>query len=197
MYFKQLNMNTPAHLALSVFIWREESRWIAVTAICIGALLPDLPMIGFYLYQKFWLATPEHVIWSMRYFEDHWQLFFDYFNSVPIYASLLVLCIAFKSRFAYLLCASALIHLFFDFPLHHDDAHRHFLPFSDWRFSSPISYWDPRHFGDVFLKLEMLLTVLGSGYVILRSPAKPMRVVAIITLIAYLLFSLFAHRYWN
>ena len=45
-------MNTPVHLALSVFVWRIESGWQAAAAISIGALLPDMPMIAFYAYQK-------------------------------------------------------------------------------------------------------------------------------------------------
>jgi hypothetical protein len=40
-----------------------------------------------------------------------------------------------------------LLHVFGDLPLHHDDAHRHFFPFLDWRFRSPVSYWDPAHRG--------------------------------------------------
>jgi len=35
------------------------------------------------------------------------------------------------------------LHALFDFPLHHDDGHRHFWPFSEFRFDSPVSYWDP------------------------------------------------------
>ena len=30
---------------------------------------------------------------------------------------------------------------------HRDDSHRHPYPLSDWRFISPLSYWDPVHHG--------------------------------------------------
>jgi hypothetical protein len=34
-----------------------------------------------------------------------------------------------------------------DLPVHHDDAHPHFWPLTLWTFASPVSYWDPAHFG--------------------------------------------------
>jgi hypothetical protein len=49
--------------------------------------------------------------------------------------------------------SSALLHVAFDLPLHHEDAHRHFFPLSEWRFASPVSYWNPayhRHIGALF-----------------------------------------------
>ena len=41
--------------------------------------------------------------------------------------------------------AAGLLHLALDFPLHNDDARRHFWPISDWVFESPLSYWDSAH----------------------------------------------------
>jgi hypothetical protein len=54
-----------------------------------------------------------------------------------------------------------IIHILGDFALHHHDAHRHLFPFSDWRFRSPISYWDPRYFGQIVGPLEAIAVVLG------------------------------------
>lgn len=51
-------------------------------------------------------------------------------------------------------------------------AHRHLFPLSDWRFASPVSYWDPAHHGDVFLAAEADLVALG-GLVLLRRRAPP------------------------
>lgn len=53
---------------------------------------------------------------------------------------------------------SLLLHACADFPLHHDDAHRRFFPFSDYRFSSPVSYWDPRHHGAWGASVELALS---------------------------------------
>jgi len=57
-------LNTPAHVALNALVLgrgRFAPHWLAITA---SALVPDLPMVGFYAYQRFGLGTPEHVIWG-------------------------------------------------------------------------------------------------------------------------------------
>ena len=51
-------------------------------------------------------------------------------------------------------------HSLLDIPVHNDDAHRHFFPLTDYRFMSPLSYWDPNHYGR-FVALFELLLVLG------------------------------------
>ena len=64
-----------------------------------------------------------------------------------------------------LLCVfaiSCLVHLAMDFPVHVDDAHRHFYPLSDFRFRSPVSYWDPRHHGVAFSIFEAITGIVLS-----------------------------------
>ena len=46
-----------------------------------------------------------------------------------------------------------------DLPVHHDDGHPHFWPFTMWIFESPLSYWDPRHFGAWLGAFEIALAV--------------------------------------
>ena len=132
-------MNTPAHIAAGLLVWRNEPGWSGATAVTVGAILPDLPMFGFYAYQKF-AAVSERQIWNELYFLNEWQLLFDLFNSMPIAIALLAICYFLGFRFGVLLAASSLLHMVFDLPLHHDDAPRHFLPLTNWRFESPISY---------------------------------------------------------
>lgn len=56
---------------------------------------------------------------------------------------------------------SCLLHTAIDIPLHYDDGPLVFFPF-DWntRFYSPLSYWDPRHYGIPVAIAEHLL-ILG------------------------------------
>lgn len=65
------------------------------------------------------------------------------------------------------------VHVAGDLPLHHDDAHRHLFPFSDWRFESPVSYWDPAHYGGYVAALETLLVAVGCAVLFrrFRTPA--------------------------
>ncbi len=60
-----------------------------------------------------------------------------------------------------------LLHIFGDLPLHHDDAHRHFFPLLDWRFLSPVSYWDPAHHGQ-WASLVEFIAVLAAALIMYR-----------------------------
>lgn len=152
-------MNTPAHIVLNAYVLGR-GRFVRLAwPIAFGALLPDLPMFLFYVYQRGWLSMPERVIWSQTYFLPHWQSLFDAFNSLPLIALGAVLAWRTK-RTAWLACfASMAVHSSADLLLHHEDAHGHFWPLSAWRFRSPVSYWDPRHYGRVFAALELAASV--------------------------------------
>ena len=153
-------------------------------------------MIGFYIYQKI-LGTSEHIIWSETYFEQDWQLIFDLFNSIPLFFVLGLACYFLKFQLGFLIAASAVLHMMLDLPLHHDDAHRHFLPFSNWRFQSPVSYWDPRHFGSIVAWIELAFALFACAFVCWRGDSKPIRIVAAFTLFAYVGFAAFAFIHWS
>ena len=189
-------MNTPAHVAASVLIWRGESGWASATAIALGAMLPDLPMFGFYAYQRLWVGSSEREIWSTLYFQQNWQLFFDVFNSIPLAIAAILLCQWGGWRWTMLLASSALVHMLCDLPLHHDDAHRHFLPLTTWRFSSPVSYWDHRHFGHIFMWIELVFAIGACLFVAWTGVHFPMRMVALGTLAMYAAGIVFAIFVW-
>ena len=96
----------------------------------------------------------------------------------------------------FVLFGSMLLHFACDLPLHHDDAHRHFLPLSLWRFESPVSYWDPKRFGWITAPLEMILTVGGCVYLSWRPSPPGVRFVAGSILGIYALFVCFAIWMW-
>ena len=62
-----------------------------------------------------------------------------------------------------------------DLPVHTDDAHRHLLPLSDWRFHSPVSYWDRRYHGAQFAIFELMLNLVLLGYLLRRPVQRWMR----------------------
>lgn len=178
-------MNTPAHLAVSLLVWRRAPGRSAAWAVGLGAALPDLPMFGFYGYQKLVAKSTEHQIWSTLYFDHGWQLFFDVFNSIPLMLVVVGLSVWRRWRFGWLLGGSALLHLLFDLPLHHDDAHRHLLPLTHWRFASPVSYWDPAHYGHVVVWIELIGALAACVLVVRRGEHRPMRALAWGTLGVY------------
>jgi len=153
-------------------------------------------MFFFYAYEKAWLRTDEIVIWSQSYFDTGWQALFDTFHSLPLLAIFAVLSWRTKLPRAAALFASMTVHALCDLALHHHDAHRHLFPFSDWRFLSPVSYWDPRHYGGIASAIETVLVVAGSVW-LLRSYKRPApRVFLMLILLSYAFFIGYALVVW-
>ena len=189
-------MNTPAHVVFNALVLGRGSWRGASLPITAGSLMPDLPMFAFYVYQRGGLNNPEDFIWSDAYFQPNWQLFFDLFNSIPLLC--LAAIISWRARAFRVLAfvASMIVHCLTDLPLHHDDAHAHFLPISRWRFESPISYWDPQHYGRQFAAVEILFVLVGGIELVRRSRHPAWRFVGALTLTSYAAFIAFAVAVW-
>jgi hypothetical protein len=157
-------MNTPSHAILNLFILHQQMRNQASPAIFIGAILPDIPIFVFFFLMKFVYRLPSQQIWSEAYYQPFWQAVVSTFHSIPI---------AFIGWLIAHFCGwklievgfiSMLIHDFLDLPVHNHDAHRHFYPLSNYRFISPISYWDTKHYGGIVAFVEISLVLLASIY---------------------------------
>ena len=189
-------------MAASILFWRGEQKWTLVSCAVAGAWIPDLPMFVFYAVEKF-RGFDEQIIFDELYFQPQWQLLFDGFNSIPI-ALMVALFLGHWCRqpWIFVMAASAMLHMICDLPLHHDDAHRHFLPFSNYRLESPVSYWDPMHFGLIVMPLELIFLVGSSLFVLKKSQSRPARTFAGITLAMFGLavglgLVAFAVRWWG
>jgi hypothetical protein len=139
-------MNTPAHAIINLLILTRRPGHAKAAAIVAGALLPDLVIILFYAWHLI-QGTTEADIWSVEYYRPLWQAWVDSLHSIPLCVGAIMLSWYARRPLLLALFSSMLLHSLGDLPLHHDDAHRHFFPFLDWRFSSPVSYWDPEHHG--------------------------------------------------
>ncbi len=168
-------MNTPAHAILNLALLTGGRRRTLAGPVLAGALVPDLPMFAFYLYQRFALVASESQIWNHAYFESAWQDLFDVFNSIPLALMGLAVCVWLRRRAAAAFFASGVLHCVFDLTLHREDAHRHFLPLSDWHFVSPISYWDPAHYGALASFGELITVMVGSFVLWRRYPRRGVR----------------------
>lgn len=161
-------MNTPAHAIFNLALLgqRKEPQWNPL--IIWGAVIPDLAMFGFYLWMRLATNIPESQVWHVEYSRPAWQNLFDLFHSIP--SALLGLSVMLYARRTgiTLLFGSITLHCLEDLPVHHDDAHRHFLPLSNFHFESPFSYWNPAHYGGILGPLEMGLMVVASVYVFRR-----------------------------
>lgn len=154
-------MNTPAHILVNLAVLGGGERWAYARPIAAGAVLCDLPMFLFFVWERFVEGASQAAIWGHAYFESGWQRFFDVFNSIPLALLGLLGALAGRRPGVALFFASVLLHSVLDLPLHHDDGHGHFWPISTWRFVSPVSYWDPAHHGAWGALLETSAVVVS------------------------------------
>jgi hypothetical protein len=209
-------MTTPAHAALSLIVLGRSER--NALPVALGAVAPDAPMLVFYLWERLVRGVSEGRIWSERYFDPGWQVVFDIPSSIPLLGIALCILLVFIGRrstaghippaamaaaprpvkltAATLFVASMILHALGDLPLHREDAHRHFFPFSDWRFTSPVSYWDPDHYGGYAAVGEVVLVLTVSVFLFRAYRGRGRWIVAGVAGI-YALFIGFAALMWS
>jgi len=112
------------------------------------------------------LGISPSVVFDQLYFSNSWQTVFSIDNSFVVWGLGLAAALLLRKDWAIALCGAALLHLAFDFPLHHDDGRAHFWPLTNWVFESPVSYWDRRHYAGIVSPLELILA-MGCGFAIL------------------------------
>ena len=140
-------MNTAAHVVVNLAVLGAGDRGRYAREVAAGALRCDLPMFIFFAWERWVEGASQSAIWGQLYFQEGWQRFFDAFNSIPLAGLGLLVALAARRTGAAFFFASVILHTLLDLPLHADDGHRHFWPLLDWRFESPVSYWDAQHYG--------------------------------------------------
>ncbi|MEX0345498.1 MAG: hypothetical protein AB3N20_11285 [Rhizobiaceae bacterium] len=204
-------MNSQTHLLLAAALFAEPGQPKRNIAALGGAFVPDAAIYGLWLWSKI-RGIPENVVWGELYWQQPWQTYTAFGNSLPLYSAILVAGVL-TARFSLnavpdiahptetanerwwqfvrrqpliiIFALAALAHLACDFPVHVDDAHAHLWPLSDWRFYSPVSYWNPEHYGNWFALFEM---ALGIGLAVLlfrRFHAFWVRALMVLAIIAY------------
>ncbi len=149
----------------------------------LGGLAPDVGLFAMTVG-----ATAYFVVgkgWSVR--ESLQVIFDDYFYSEPVFviahnvlhAPLVILGLygiaqvavrRGRPRMGNGLKAFALgcaVHTALDIPVHHNDGPLLLFPF-EWslRFNSPVSYYDPNHYGSVLAPLDAAITVVGGALIV-------------------------------
>ncbi|MGK7943986.1 MAG: hypothetical protein AB4058_05910 [Microcystaceae cyanobacterium] len=153
-------MNTPSHTIINLVALGRNTSPSLNYAIILGSILPDIAIFWFYFWSKWIKGLPDNYIWSKAYFSPAWQDIFAVPNSFILCGIGLGIASYFQKPWWQFLFLSMILHLICDIAVHHDDAHRHFFPLSNYRFISPLSYWDVRHYGR-WVALFELITVVG------------------------------------
>ena len=137
-----------------------------------GGLAPDVPSFVLVLWAGVVDRRGGAEIFDQLYFSPAWQAIMAPSHSTPLWLAALAVGLLLRQPLLVAFTASGLLHQAFDFALHAEDAHRHLWPLSDWRYVSPISYWDPAHGGAIIAPLE---AALGMAFALLLRAALPSR----------------------
>lgn len=161
-------MNTPAHLLFGAALFGKRDQRRVTWAAIIGSVLPDLSLYLMAGTALFILGIDARIVFGQLYFSDAWQQVFAIDNSFVLWGIALGFVIWRGPLWARALCAAALLHLALDFPLHTDDARMHFWPLTNWKYYSPISYWNGAEGGNVVGLVELVLVTVAAAYVFWR-----------------------------
>lgn len=134
------------------------------------------------------------------YFSPFWQQQAALTNSIPVYVLMALLGflglryyhhLEIAARALLLLSLAALAHCVADLPLHVDDGHPHFWPFSDWVFVSPVSYWDSNHYAQYWHPIEMIMALICAAVLWRRFAAWSVRFAIVVLALSYPAMMLF------
>jgi len=180
-------MRTYSHVAvtwLAARLLAGRRVRVRLRPLLLGALAPDLPLIAlslgyFLLFRTLQLApdTEFFALFDTLYRQDaRWIALHNSLHAPP-----LLLVAAAGAWWAHRrglswagsvlwFVAGAGLHSLTDILTHHSDGPLLLFPF-DWslRFASPVSYWNPNHYGAAFTALEhavdaLLLVLLGRAH---------------------------------
>ena len=186
---------TQSHLLIGAASFTRKGRPWHNTAVVVGALIPDAALYGLFVWSRLSGVSMEE-IFRERYWSPAWQAAMSPGNSAPLF--LLVLLLGYllwrsEHRLSDLgivvmaFAGAALAHIALDFPLHVDDGHTHLWPFTNWKYESPVSYWDPNHFGNWVRPVEFAIGIACLVILIRRFPAKWVRAGLLVALASYII----------
>jgi hypothetical protein len=170
-------MQTQSHWLMTAWLNQAlQRRQVRVQsrAFLFGSILPDVPfwlltVVGEIYYT--WFArtptgeSPMVYLHFRLYFTDPvWIISHNLFHAPIILLALLLagwVGVLVGQRWGaslfWFVCGAGL-HSLIDIVTHNTDGPLLFFPF-DWtyRFPSPVSYWEPAHYGSIFMPLELAL----------------------------------------
>lgn len=194
-------MNSQSHILMGALLFGRPAPRLAWVGAA-GGLTPDLPMFIIVAGLRM-TGYPVQEIFDRLYWEPWWQIANSIGHSFLLWGALTFGAFAVLSRrgsagfpramsptggIAPLVLAfsgSALLHSLIDFLVHRDDAHMQFWPLSDWRFRSPVSYWDANHYGNWFGLFEALLGIGMAVLLFRRYRSLRLRVALVLAIALY------------
>ena len=179
-------MNTPSHFLMTAGLRKALPGWnMTRSAVLLGSVAPDIPLylltfggLFYFRYLQGWqLSRAARHIFDRLYFHDPiWIGLHNLLHSPLSLALMAIACVLIRRKFQaaadwllWFLAACAL-HSIVDILTHYDDGPLLLWPLHwQWRFSSPLSYWDPNHFGREFSWFELGLDLALIVYLVVPS----------------------------
>ena len=191
-------MNSPTHTLLALALLSKRGDRKRNWAVALGSIIPDVAIYLWAPYQRFVNGVSGEKLWRELYFAEPMQNLIAYFNSIPIYGALAILGYVMRAKtwgkLMLFFALAALTHMATDLPVHNHDAYRHFWPLSDWRFISPLSYYESEHHAGWVMVVELAIWVTSSIVLWKRFPHRWVKAVIIglpLSLISIALLFLF------
>ena len=180
-------MNTPSHIIMGAAFFGGDvpkRAW----AGALGGVLPDIPMLLIVLTLKL-SGIPAQRIFDEMYWQNWWQITNGIAHNFWGWGGLLLLALFMRERvgataeaidfwsLVLVFAMSGFLHSCVDFLVHREDAHMSLWPVTRWKFMSPVSYYDPAHYGHFFSLFEAALGLVLSVVLLRRFHAVPLRIV--------------------
>lgn len=191
-------MITPTHMLVAgAVVGRSWHRPWQLALCWFGGFFPDFSVFLMVICVRLGLVQSDNLWRSPTglYWQEPWQALSAISNSIPLYLLLAGIgWIVSKGRGVrwrpaglglLLFAMAALLHVLLDFPVHADDAHVHFWPFSDWRFHSPVSYYQRAYHGELVGLLEAVAAAGLALFIVWRFRAWQIRVSALLLLVPH------------
>lgn len=120
-----------------------------------------------------WPRIGKHMYGTLFYQDPIWISLHNLLHS-PLVLMVGLMCLflflpkeRFRASWFVWFLASCMLHTMVDIPVHHDDGPLVFWPLNwNYRFESPVSYWDPKHFGRQMMVAEGTLFVVLLGQLV-------------------------------
>lgn len=179
-------MKTPSHIIINLAIKRIKglrNARIPWQAVFWGSMMPDIPLgvlsLGATFYYRVILGNQspdlmETILHPLYFNNPFWISAHNLLHAPFILGLSLAILWRWRTRagkvqhWLFWFFSSSTIHTGIDILTHYDDGPLIFWPFNgSFRFNSPISYWDPAHFGTEFMIFELLLDAVLVAFLLL------------------------------
>jgi hypothetical protein len=178
-------MNTPSHLLVNAAIYRASGKRVTglpLSAFLLGSIAPDIPLGLLSLATTFYYRVlmnnqspdlMETVLHPLYFHNPFWISAHSVLHSPLALGLYLVVLWRWRGglgkigRWLFWFFVACSIHTTIDVLTHFDDGPLLLWPLN-WqlRFHSPISYWDPAHFGAQFMIFELVLDAILLSYLL-------------------------------